>query len=262
MSQFESVIKSVMENYKAPMENGAWSEFDQKLNPNKKSSFFSQFVVAGVVLTTSLVVLNDGADHNTAADHAIVHTQEYIADNHVGNATEEDSFVISDKSTEEFVDIKEKEAIESDKSPENNTVTTNSTNSTIAIADIKENLSSKEKESIIEINNAIKEKVEKTPVTEYVGKDFNLNANMLLTPNGDGLHDYFLPDAISEGDDFLMKIFDAKNVLIFSTSDVESPWTGYNQNTDALAEPGKYRWKVILATENRKEIFNGSIRVE
>jgi len=258
MSQFEKVIKSVMENYETPLQNGAWNEFDQKLNPNKKSSFFNQFVVAGVVLTASLVVLNDKHDGNGLATHHndLSHGYEMVAQNQEVETNSNESYIVTDLNTENS----ESQIIESisnahlDQGEEKNSSSSKS--------EVKDNLSLKEKETLIDINETIKEKVDKTPVTEYVGKDFNLNANMLLTPNGDGLHDYFLPEAISEGDDFLMKIFDARNNMIFSTSEVENPWTGFNQNTGSMTVPGKYRWKVILATENRKEIFNGFIKVE
>jgi len=123
-------------------------------------------------------------------------------------------------------------------------------------------LTAEEKENIIDINNNIDEISSKKPVIEYVGKNFNLNANLLLTPNGDGVNDYFMPEAIANGDDFLMKIFDNKGNVIFTTNQVSNPWKGYNQISGKDAEEGKYRWKVVLDSEKGKEIFNGSIRVE
>jgi len=72
MSQFESEIKQLLDNYEGPVDSNAWSDMEQKMNAGNSTSFFKQFAVAGTILTAVMIGLS--VDYNAG-------NAEHLADN-------------------------------------------------------------------------------------------------------------------------------------------------------------------------------------
>ncbi len=264
MSQFEKQIKNSLEGYEAPIDGNAWDSFENSLNRKSKSSsgfsFYKQFIVAGVVLTGVALMLNFSAS-----------TTDVIADNHTpfnptenveGLTTNHTVVAESNNPTAEAISSEDIDLADTNSSEINSTNEVSSSNAESRIDTKKEttnNLTVDQKSSIIRINELIEDK--SVPVTEYHGKNFNLNALTSFSPNGDGISDSFLPEGISDQDVFIMEIYDIRDSVVFSTDDINYPWTG-KTNTDKIAKSGKYRWKVALLKDGRREIFTGIVKVE
>ncbi len=81
-----------------------------------------------------------------------------------------------------------------------------------------------------------------------VEEEYALYVQSGFTPNGDGLNDVFLPEALKlRAVSFKMTIFDRNGKILFETTDVSQPWDG-TLNGQAL-EPGAYVWSVTLINE-------------
>lgn len=81
-----------------------------------------------------------------------------------------------------------------------------------------------------------------------IEKDYNLLAPTSFSPNGDGLDDHFMPQALKDlGVKFHLSIFEPKTGrLVYETSDASKPWTGKQMNTGALCARGQYVWMVEI----------------
>jgi gliding motility-associated-like protein len=92
-----------------------------------------------------------------------------------------------------------------------------------------------------------------------VNIDYNLYVENTFTPNGDGINDTFLPEALKmRSVNFKMSIFDRNGKLIYSTTDVHSPWDG-TLNGQALPQD-TYIWTVSLINEEGvPEQYRGTI---
>lgn len=68
-----------------------------------------------------------------------------------------------------------------------------------------------------------------------------------FTPNGDGINDYWHPSFFNiKNENFLLSIYNAENVKLFSTSDMMKPWDGiYNGN---LMPVGYYYYTISYQT--------------
>mgnify|MGYP002628643407 CR=1 FL=1 len=93
-------------------------------------------------------------------------------------------------------------------------------------------------------------------------KEFDLLAPTSFTPNGDGLNENFIPEALPEmGIAFEMSILDPKtNEVVYRTSNALDAWNGTRNNSGQKLDEGIYIWTVVLK-ENvvNNKVFNGKI---
>jgi len=95
-----------------------------------------------------------------------------------------------------------------------------------------------------------------------INEDYNLYVENTFTPNGDGVNDVFLPEALKlRAVNFKMTIYDRNGKLLFETTDVSRPWDG-TQNGQAL-EIGAYVWVVTLINEEgQPEQYRGVVNLK
>ncbi len=80
-----------------------------------------------------------------------------------------------------------------------------------------------------------------------INNDLNLLAATGFTPNGDGLNDDFLPEALKVMDvNFQMNIYNKDGQLIYDTNEKSRPWDGRVLGTGNMAVPGTYVWVVVI----------------
>ena len=101
-------------------------------------------------------------------------------------------------------------------------------------------------------------------IYQYISieEDFKLLAPEAFSPNGDGLNDTFMPEALKMRDvQFKLTVYD-NNQPIFQSEDKYVPWKGILPN-GTLARPGKsFPWVVLLTNEEGKEEFySGTITI-
>lgn len=84
-----------------------------------------------------------------------------------------------------------------------------------------------------------------------------------MTPNGDGVNDYFMPYAIGwDVQNFEFMVFDRWGELMYRTTDINQPWNGKNWKSDKPVESGVYIWKVNVNDINgKKQRYIGRITV-
>jgi PKD repeat protein len=94
-----------------------------------------------------------------------------------------------------------------------------------------------------------------------IKEDYNLLAPNSFTPNGDGINDYFIPEALRVMDvQFTMSIISISEGVIFETNSLSNPWNGNNQRTGSLCGEGTYKWVVSFVNEKGKtEQFTGAV---
>lgn len=97
----------------------------------------------------------------------------------------------------------------------------------------------------------------------YIENDYNLLAPNSFTPNGDGLNDVFIPEALKIMNvDFSMSIFNQTNGLVFETKNLSMPWDGINSQTGERCNEGNYFWVVTLINENGEaEQYKGNVLI-
>lgn len=92
---------------------------------------------------------------------------------------------------------------------------------------------------------------------------FDVIVYNLLTPNGDGSNDLFLPDEKGwKGiNDHKMTVFNRWGAKVWESSDFPSGWDG-KQNGNYVAD-GSYFWvlEVFYGTDNLKKVYKGSLTV-
>lgn len=84
-----------------------------------------------------------------------------------------------------------------------------------------------------------------------------------MTPNGDGVNDFFIPNAIGwNSEDFEFMVFDRWGELMYRTTDINQPWNGKNWKSDKPVETGVYIWRVNVKDINgKKQRYIGRITV-
>lgn len=92
-----------------------------------------------------------------------------------------------------------------------------------------------------------------------IEKDYNLFVENTFTPNGDGINDHFLPEALKlRSVNFKLTIFDKNGKLIYATSDQFAPWDGSINGQPADSDT--YIWTVSLINEEgMPEQYKGTI---
>lgn len=104
--------------------------------------------------------------------------------------------------------------------------------------------------------------VDRTERTVRIDSDYNLLAPKTFSPNGDGLEDTFLPEALKTlGVKFHFSIFDSKTgVLVYETTDPERPWNGKLTNKGDHCASGDYVWMVEMKDGDKLGgTYNGTV---
>ena len=261
---FELSVKRGLENYEAPMEEGAWNQFQTHLNNgagsgtatggSNGSSFLGKFGAAAAVLTAAGLFINYSTDFRQ--EHIASESIEHIESTHISDfqgidVDEESTYVVTSPS---------------DLSAEKTPRIESETKAEIATTE------KAEEKRILNINKKLHaaadraeqeaEELEKKTTTRYVGKNFNLGAASEFSPNGDGKDDIFLPAALTTDSRFIMTITNSNGKKVFSSKSLDRPWNGMNLAGKASAQ-GHYSWEVILHKDNNnKEIFRGVVRLD
>ena len=99
--------------------------------------------------------------------------------------------------------------------------------------------------------------VDKTDRLVRIERDYNLEAATAFSPNGDGVNDYFIPEALTTlGLRFHMSIHDpATGEVLYETTDPQRPWNGRVNNKGEKCDVGEYVWVVEMKDGDR---FGGS----
>ena len=103
---------------------------------------------------------------------------------------------------------------------------------------------------------------DRTERTVRIDEDYNLLATKTFSPNGDGMEDLFIPEALkSLGVKFHLTIHDPRTgQLVYETSDPQRPWNGRIGGRGELCAPGDYVWMVEMKDgEKVGGTYNGSV---
>ncbi len=93
----------------------------------------------------------------------------------------------------------------------------------------------------------------------YVRKYFEIFN--LVTPNGDGLNDYFDPQLVGYHD-FEIKIYDRWGSLVYFSKDANHGWDGSHYTNNDLLENGTYMYNIyVLDYNNKPWLYNGEINL-
>ena len=97
----------------------------------------------------------------------------------------------------------------------------------------------------------------------FVEDDYNLLAPNAFTPDGDGLNDLFIPEALKSMDcNFTMVIRSRTEGIVFESTSLDRPWDGKNQKTGMDCPETNYVWIVNLINEaGEKEQYTGTILI-
>lgn len=81
-----------------------------------------------------------------------------------------------------------------------------------------------------------------------IERDYDLLAPKAFSPNGDGVDDLFMPEALKTlGVGFHLSIFDpATGALVYETNDPTRAWNGRINNKNESCAPGDYTWMVDM----------------
>ena len=98
----------------------------------------------------------------------------------------------------------------------------------------------------------------------FIEEDYNLLAPNTFTPDGDGLNDKFIPEALKTMDcNFTMLIRSRTEGVVFETSSLDRPWDGKSQKTNLECPEDNYIWIVNLTNEKgEKEQYTGTILIK
>lgn len=94
--------------------------------------------------------------------------------------------------------------------------------------------------------------------------DYDLMAPKIFSPNGDGVADLFIPEALKTlGVRFHFSVFEPKTgALVFETNDPQRPWNGRVGNKAEPSPAGDYIWMVEMKDgEKLGGTYNGSIQL-
>jgi len=104
--------------------------------------------------------------------------------------------------------------------------------------------------------------VDRTEKTVRIDSDYNLLAPKTFSPNGDGVEDTFLPEALKTlGVKFHFSVFDSNTgVLVYDTTDPERPWNGKLTNRGDQCASGDYVWMVEMKDGDKLGgTYNGTV---
>ncbi len=98
----------------------------------------------------------------------------------------------------------------------------------------------------------------------FIEKDYNLLAPSAFTPDGDGLNDEFIPEALKLlNNQFTMVIQSRVEGTVYETSGVDRPWDGKNQKTGLECPEANYIWVVNLINDKgEKEQYTGAVLIQ
>ncbi len=90
--------------------------------------------------------------------------------------------------------------------------------------------------------------IDRTERTIVIDNDYDLYAPKTFSPDGNGVEDTFIPDALKTlGARFHLSIFDSKTgALLYETTDPQRPWNGRINNKGEFCSPGDYVWLVEM----------------
>lgn len=97
-----------------------------------------------------------------------------------------------------------------------------------------------------------------------IDSDYNLMATRSFSPNGDGVDDLFIPEALKTlGAKFHLSIFESKTgALVYETNDPQRPWNGRLNNRGEASATGDYVWMVEMKDGDKLGgTYNGSIQL-
>ncbi|MBX2973042.1 MAG: PKD domain-containing protein [Flavobacteriales bacterium] len=100
--------------------------------------------------------------------------------------------------------------------------------------------------------------------TVRIDADYDLFAPKVFSPNGDGVDDLFIPEALKTlGVRFHLSIFEPRTgVLVYETTDPQRPWNGRVGNKGDASPAGDYVWMVEMKDgEKLGGTYNGSIQL-
>lgn len=114
---------------------------------------------------------------------------------------------------------------------------------------------------ILEGNNGCKNEINKQIIIE---NDYNLLAPNIFSPNGDGINETFIPEALKVLNvNFVMTVYDRSGKLVYTTNTVDKPWDGRYTSDNKLAPAGVYIWVVKMVDDKgNTETFKGDIRLD
>lgn len=97
----------------------------------------------------------------------------------------------------------------------------------------------------------------------FIEDDYNLLAPNAFTPDGDGLNDVFIPEALKTMDcNFTMVIRSRTEGIVFESTSIDRPWDGKNQQNGADCQETNYVWVVNLINKlGEKEQYSGTILI-
>ncbi len=97
-----------------------------------------------------------------------------------------------------------------------------------------------------------------------IDKDYNLDAPMSFSPNGDDFQETFMPEALRTlGVKFNLTVYSANGTLLYQTNDASKPWTGRPQNRGNICGAGDYVWVVdVRESLHLAETYTGKVRLE
>ncbi len=103
---------------------------------------------------------------------------------------------------------------------------------------------------------------DRTERTVHIASDYNLLAPSTFSPNGDGVDDVFIPEALKGlGVRFKLSVHDPRSgQLVYESSDAGRPWNGRIGNKGELCSPGDYVWMVEMKDgEKLGGTYNGTV---
>lgn len=104
--------------------------------------------------------------------------------------------------------------------------------------------------------------VDRTERSVRIDSDYDLMAPKTFSPNGDGVDDVFMPEALKTlGVKFNLSVFEAATgQLVYETTDAQRPWNGKVNNRGDQCVSGDYVWMVEMKDgEKLGGTYNGSL---
>lgn len=103
--------------------------------------------------------------------------------------------------------------------------------------------------------------VDQLSIAVAVTKDNNLKAPKTFSPNGDGMKDTFMPEALKElNAPFRLSVYETTGGLVYSSNDTKKPWNGVGPSGTDLMPAGDYVWVVdFLDGLYKGESFQGQV---